>query len=168
MKIFYTVILASVISLQSFSQQSLRIAHVDVNEIMSALPEKDSADVKLEKERKEMSSTYEEMTVLYNNLYNDYQKGLSGYSDLVRKTKEDELVDKQKRISEFEQDAQATLQKRNVELYQPIYVKIMNAIDKVATEGGYSYVLDLSKGSVVFKSKESVNLNPAVLKLLKP
>lgn len=168
MKIFYTVILASVISLQSFSQQSLRIAHVDVNEIMSALPEKDSADVKLEKERKEMSSTYEEMTVLYNNLYNDYQKGLSGYTDLVRKTKEDELVDKQKRISEFEQDAQATLQKRNVELYQPIYVKIMNAIDKVATEGGYSYVLDLSKGSVVFKSKESVNLNPAVLKLLKP
>jgi outer membrane protein len=168
MKIFLPVLVGLALSLQSFSQPVLKIAHVDVNEIMAALPEKDSADVKLEKERNDLSSTYDEMTVVYNKLYNDYQKGLSGYSDVVRKTKEDELLDKQKRISEFEQDAAATLQKRNVELYQPIYEKIMRAIDKVATEGGYSYVLDLSKGSVVFKSKESTNLNPAVLKILKP
>jgi outer membrane protein len=86
---------------------------------------------------------------------------------LEKKTKEDELVDKQKRLSEFEQNASATLQNRNSELVKPIVEKINKAINKVATENGFTYILDISKGSVVFVSKESQNITQLVLKMLK-
>jgi len=36
-----------------------------------------------------------------------------------------EILDKQKRLQEFEQNANSTLQQRNRELMQPIYSKIM-------------------------------------------
>jgi outer membrane protein len=155
------------ISTTSFSQSQLKIGHVNFDEIMQALPERDSAQAVLEKETKELTTTYEELTVAYNQLYDDYQKGLSSYPAIVKKTKEDELVDKQKRLSEFEQNATVTIQNRNTELVKPIIEKINKAINKVATENGFTYILDISKGSVVFVSKESQNITQLVLKILK-
>ncbi len=156
------------VPITTLSQNLLKIGHVNVNEIMNALPERDSAQLVLEKETKEVESTYEELVVAYNRLFNDYQQGLSTYSELVKKTKEAELMDKQNRLSEFRQNAETTLQRRNAELFQPIYDKIMKAIEKVANENGFTYILDIGGGSVVFSSKESQNLNQQVLKVLKP
>ena len=156
------------ISQVSFSQPQLKIGHVNFDEIMLALPESDSAKSILEKETKELQSAYEELTVTYNQLYDEYQKGLASYSAIVKKTKEDELLDKQKRMSEFEQNASITLQNRNAELVRPIVEKINRAIDKVATENGFIYILDISKGSVVYTSKDSQNLTPLVIKIVKP
>lgn len=156
------------ISLASFSQAQLKIGHVNFEEILQALPERDSAQVKLQNETKELQSAYDVMTVEYNKLYEDYQKGLASYSAIIKKAKEDELLDKQKRMSEFEQNASTTLQNRNTELLTPIIEKIKKAIDKVATDNGFTYILDISKGSVVFTSRDSQNITPLVLKILKP
>jgi len=164
--LFFTGFLC--VSMTSFTQTQLKIGHVNFEEIMLALPERDSAQAILEKESKEFRGAYEELTVAYNQLYEEYQKGLSSYTAIVKKTKEDELIDKQKRMTEFEQNASLTLQNRNIELLKPIIDKINKAIDKVATENGFTYILDVSKGSVVFTSKESQNISPMVLKILKP
>jgi len=151
----------------SYSQSQLKIGHVDVMKILSELPERDSAQVVMDKETKEIEASFEEMQVIYNKLVDDYTKGLSTYSELVKKAKEDEILDKQKRLQEFEQNATATLQKRNTELLQPIYAKIIKTIEKVATQNGFTYILDVSKGSVAFTSKDSQNIDPLVLALLK-
>lgn len=155
------------ITLTSFSQPTLKIGHVNINEIMAALPERDSAQVLLDKETKEVESTYEEMQVIYNKLVDDYQKVQSTLTELVKRAKESEIVDTQKRLQEFEQNASKTLQQRNFDVVQPIYNKIIKAIEKVATENGFTYILDVSKGSVVFISKDSQNINQMVLTLLK-
>jgi outer membrane protein len=102
----------------SYSQSQLKIGHVDVMKILSELPERDSAQVVMDKETKEIEASFEEMQVIYNKLVDDYTKGLSTYSEIVKKAKEDEIIDKQKRLQEFEQNATATLQKRNTELLQ--------------------------------------------------
>lgn len=150
------------------SQGSVKIGHVNMDELMTALPETDSAKVKLQKEQKEFQDTYELLNVEYNNLFDQYQKNQGTYNDLMRKTKESELMDKQRRIAEFEQNASQTLQARNAELLKPIYDKVLKAIDKVATENSYTYILDLSKGAVVFTSKDSQNINPLVMNILRP
>ena len=135
---------------------------------MSALPETDTAKAILDKESKEFRTAFEELTVAYNQLYEEYQKGLSSYTPITKKTKEDELLDKQKRMSEFEQNATATLQNRNAELVKPIIDKINKAIEKVATDNGFTYILDTSKGAVVFTSKDSQNITTMVIKIVKP
>ena len=164
--VFITVLIS--VCMTAFPQTSLKIGHVDIAEILAALPARDSAAAVLDKETKEFQSTYNEMTSVYNKMFDDYEKSQSTYSDLVRKTKETELLDKQKRLEEFQQNAQTTLQKRNSELIQPILDKIIKAVDKVASENGFTYILDVSKGSVVYTSKDSQNINALVLKILKP
>jgi outer membrane protein len=168
-RIIAFIILAGLVSfgLSTFSQTPIKLGHVNINEIMTALPERDSAQVKLDKETKEIQDTYEEMNVVYNKMLDEYQKGLSTYSDFVKKEKETEILDKQKRIQGYEQNATTSLQQRNLELFQPIYDKIIKAIDKVATDGGFTYILDVSKGTVVFSSKDSQNINQQVIKTLK-
>jgi len=168
--ILTTIFLAGLLllSMTSFSQTTLKIGHVDLTKIMESLPERDTAAAVLERETKEVQSTYDEMTVVYNKLLDDYDKGKSTYSEIIRKTKETELLDKEKRIQEFEQNAQTNLQKRNSELVQPILDKVLKAVDKVAAENGFTYILDVSKGSVIYTSKDSQNINELVLKMLKP
>jgi outer membrane protein len=156
------------ISMAAFSQTTLKIGHVDIAEILAVLPERDSAAAVIEKESKEIQSTYDDMTAVYNKILDDYEKGQSTYSEPVKKIKESELMDKEKRLQEFGQNASANLQKRNSELIQPILNKILKAVDKVAAENGFTYILDVSKGSVVYTSKDSQNINPLVLKILKP
>jgi outer membrane protein len=156
------------ISTAAFSQSTLKIGHVDIAEILAVLPERDSAAAVIEKESKEIQSTYDDMTAVYNKMLDDYEKGQSTYSEPVKKIKESELMDKEKRLQEFGQNASANLQKRNSELIQPILNKILKAVDKVAAENGFTYILDVSKGSVVYTSKDSQNINPLVLKILKP
>jgi outer membrane protein len=156
------------ISMVAFSQTTLKIGHVDIAEILAVLPERDSAAAVIAKETKEIQSTYNDMTAVYNKLLDDYEKGQSTYSVFVKKNKESELLDKEKRLQEFEQNSSANLQKRNSELIQPIIDKILKAIDKVADEKGFTYIFDVSKGSVVYTSKDSQNINPLVLKILKP
>ena len=152
----------------AFSQTTLKIGHVDIAEILAAMPERDSAAAVIEKETKEMQSTYDDMTAVYNKMLDDYEKEQSTYTEPVKKNKESELLDKEKRLQEFEQNASANLQKRNSDLIQPILNKILKAIDKVAAENGFTYILDVSKGSVVYTSKDSQNINQLVLKILKP
>jgi outer membrane protein len=156
------------ISMNSFSQAVLKIGHVDIAEILAVLPARDSAAAIIDKETKEMQSTYDEMTAVYNKMLDDYEKGQSTFTEIVKKNKETELLDKEKRLQEFEQNASTNLQKRNSDLIQPILNKILKAIDKVAAENGFTYVLDVSKGSVVYTSKDSQNINSLVLKVLKP
>jgi len=156
------------VSMTTFSQTTLKIGHVDIAEILVALPERDSAAAVIEKETKEMQSTYDDMTAVYNKMLDDYEKGQSTFSELVKKNKESELLDKEKRLQEFEQNASADLQKRNSDLIKPILDKILKAVDKVAAENGFTYILDVSKGSVVYTSKDSQNINQLVLKILKP
>jgi outer membrane protein len=155
-------------SMNSFSQAALKLGHVDIAQILAALPARDSAAAIIDKETKEMQSTYDEMTAVYNKMLDDYEKGQSTFTEFVKKNKETELLDKEKRLQEFEQNASANLQKRNSDLIQPILNKILRAIDKVAAENGFTYVLDVSKGSVVYTSKDSQNINSLVLKVLKP
>lgn len=169
MKRFAIMIMPLILlTLSSFSQAQLKIGHLNYDEILQALPARDSAQAILQKESQDYQNGYDELTVQYNKLMDDYQKGLSGYTAVTRKTKEDELLDKQKRMSEFEQSATAALQKRNTELLQPIIEKINRAINRFATENNFTYILDLSKGAVVFTSKDSQNVTAQVLKILKP
>jgi outer membrane protein len=150
------------------AQTALKIGHVDINLILNSLPQRDSAALVMEKETKEAQTQYEDMTAEYNKLYDNYEKSASTMSEIVKKTKEAELLDKQKRLEQYQQDATSKLDKRNADLLKPILDRILKAVDKVAADNGFTYILDVSKGTVVFTSKDSQNINSLVLKILKP
>jgi outer membrane protein len=99
------------------------------------------------------------MTVELNNKNDAYSKESKNLTDIVKQTKEQELIDLNRRIQEFQQNAQEQLQNKQVELFQPIYTKVDKAIKEVGKENGFLYVFDVAKGSLLyFDETKSTNV----------
>ena len=86
-------------------------------------------------------------------------------SDLVKKTKQDELNSLQSRIEDFRMQAQQDDQRKYGELTAPIMDKAKKGIEAVAKEGGYKYVLDTSVGNVLYSEPAEDILMPVKKKL---
>ena len=147
---------------QNAVAQTLKFGHINSDELIQALPEFDSANVKLEKFRKDLINALELMSVEMNNKSDTYQKELKNYTEIVRQTKEQELVDMQKRIQEFQNNAQQQLQEKQAELFQPIMAKVDKAIKDVGKENGFVYIFSIGQGSslLFFDEAKSTNVMP--------
>jgi outer membrane protein len=153
--------IAALVMFASFTgqSQSLKFGHINSEDIIRAMPEFDSATIKLEKLQKELVNTIELMSVELNNKNDAYTKESKNLSELVRQNKEQEIVDLNKRMQDFQQNAQQQLQDKQVELFQPIYAKVDKAIKDVGKENGFLYIFDISKGSLLwFDETKSTNV----------
>lgn len=139
--------------------QNFKFGHVNSDELIQAMPEFDTAQVKLEKFRKELVNALELMSVELNNKNDTYQKESKNYTDIVKQTKQQELTDMNRRIQEFQNNAQQQLQDKQVELFQPVYNKVDKAIKDVGKENGFTYIFDVAKGSLLyFDETKSTNV----------
>jgi outer membrane protein len=153
MKRFISItVLIIVIALagKSAMAQTLKFGHINSDELIQLMPEYDSATVTLERFRKELINALELMSVEFNNKNEAYQKDSKNLSDIVKQTKEQELVDMQKRIQDFQNNAQTQLQTKQSEVFQPIYAKVDKAIKDVGKENGFLYVFDIAKGALLY------------------
>jgi len=153
-------IAALVILVATTSQaQNLKFGHINSDELIQVLPEFDSANIKIEEFRQELVNTLELMTVELNNKSDAYNKVSKTLTEVVRQTKEQELIDLNRRIQDFQTNAQEQLQNKQVELFQPIYSKVDKAIKDVGKENGFVYIFDVAKGSLLyFDETKSVNV----------
>ncbi|MEI6049324.1 MAG: OmpH family outer membrane protein [Bacteroidota bacterium] len=147
---------------QNTIAQNLKFGHVNSDELIQAMPEFDTAQVKLEKFRKELVNALELMSVELNTKNEAYSKESKNLSDIVKQTKEQELTDMNRRIQEFQTGAQTQLQDKQAELFQPIIAKVNKAISDVGKENGFIYVFSIGQGSplLYFDDTKSTNLMP--------
>lgn len=144
---------------QSAMAQSMKFGHINSDQLIQAMPEFDSANVKLQKFQKELQNALELMSVELNNKSDAYQKEGKNLTDIVKQTKEQELTDMNRRIQEFQTNAQTQLQQKQSELFQPVYAKVDKAIKDVGKENGFVYVFDVAKGSLLyFDETKSTNV----------
>jgi outer membrane protein len=154
-----TLIIVISLAGQSAMAQSFKFGHINSDELIQTMPEYDSATVKLEKFRKELINALELMTVELNTKNETYQKESKNLSDIVKQTKEQELMDMQKRIQDFQTNAQTQLQNKQSEVFQPIYAKVDKAIKDIGKENGFLYVFDVAKGALLyFDETKSINV----------
>ncbi len=157
------VIIVIALAGQSAMAQNFKFGHINSDELIQTLPEYDSATVKLEKFRKELVNALELMSVELNTKNDAYQKESKLLSDIVKQTKEQELIDMNKRIQDFQTNAQTQLQSKQTEVFQPIYAKVDKAIKEVGKENGFLYVFDVAKGALLyFDEAKSINILPLV------
>src|ERR1035437_7888244 len=158
-----TLMIVIALAGQSAMAQNLKFGHINSDELIQSRPEYDSATVKLEKFRKELVNALELMSVELNTKNDAYQKESKNLSDIVKQTKEQELIDMNKRIQDFLTNAQTQLQNKQTEVFQPIYAKVDKAIKDVGKENGFFYVFDIAKGALLyFDESKSINVTPLV------
>lgn len=127
-----------------------KMAHIDLDSLVSMMPETKTAKDIAQAYWKDLEKTVISMDNEFQTKYNDYLTNQATMSELVRKTKEEELQSLQRRIEDFKQQAQADYQKKSAELTEPIMDKAKKGIEAVSKEGGYKYVLDTSTGNVLY------------------
>lgn len=160
------MIVALFLSAASISAQNLKFGHINSQELLMAMPERDSAEAKLKKYGKDLQEQIETLQVEFNKKYQDYLQKKATFTDAIREMKEKELSDLQQRSQEFEQTAQQDYQKQQADLMKPIVDKANAAISKVAKANGFIYVFDVSTGAVAYFSDQSVDVLPLVKKEL--
>ena len=145
MKMFKNAILAvvAVIGMQTANAQA-KTAHVDVNEITTKMPSILEARKQLEKLNESYSKDYKTLVEEYQAKAKKYDAEAGTVSDAVNQTRQQEMQDMAKRISDFQETAQSELQKKEGELMKPLIDKIKASISKVGKSKGYQYVLDAS------------------------
>ena len=147
MKKLLTVLFVAVGILLAYpviSQTNAKLGYIDSNELLDAMPEKDSIQQTLIQYGKALEDQLQAMYLEYQTKLNDYQVNAASMSDIIRQTKE--LADMENRIQEFQQQADTDLQNKQMELLDPVLKKVRQAIQDVARENGYSAVISHRSG----------------------
>ncbi|MBI9035123.1 MAG: OmpH family outer membrane protein [Bacteroidales bacterium] len=134
----------------SVNAQNTKIGHINSSELLSVMPGKDTVEAKLQEYEASLKSQVQSMYVEYQNKVQEYQANVSTFSELIRKTKEEEIGGLEQRIMAFEQNMQQDFQMKRAELFNPLLEKAQDAINIVAKENGFTYVMDSGTGSVIY------------------
>jgi outer membrane protein len=142
----------------------LKIGHINSQELLSAMPETDSAQKNLEKKQVEHNKRMVEIENEFNEKLKKYEEMANdpNTSVLVRKDMEEELGQIQERAAKYQEIMQQDLQMLRMQLFQPIQEKAINAVNEVAEEKGFTYILDTGVGAVVYSSPDSEDILPLV------
>ncbi|NOZ47250.1 MAG: OmpH family outer membrane protein [Chlorobi bacterium] len=137
------------------AQTKLKIGHIDSNKLLSIMPEKAEVQATLEAHAKDIENTLAGMQDEFEKKYQDYLAKSDSLTPLIKQTKEAELQDLQQRIQTFQTNAQQDYQTKQTELFQPVIEKAKKAIEEVAKENGYTYIIDSGSGALIYFSENS-------------
>jgi outer membrane protein len=159
------MIIGGAILINSASMNAQKTAHINLDSLISIMPESKVAQQSVQEYAKQLEQQVTAMQTELQTKYAEYQEKSKDLPELVRANKEKELTDLQQRIQDFQQQAQAEYQKKSAEFSKPVYDKAKKAIDQVAKDNGYKYVLDTSTGIVIY-SEPTEDIIALVIKKL--
>jgi outer membrane protein len=161
-------VLALVLATAVFSgAEAQKIAHVNMDSLLSAMPETKTAATAAEAISNSLNQEMMAMQSEFEAKYKDYLEKEPTMSDLLKKTKQEDLRQLEQRTADFRTQAQQEYQIKTGELTKPIMEKAKKAVAAVAKEGGYKYVLDTSpQNTPVLYSDPADDIMGAVKKKL--
>ena len=148
MKHFKTIAVALVmfVAATSFVTAQSKVAHIDVTQLLSAMPAMKTAEAELKKLSETYNADIEAAMTEFQNKAAQYQNEAQAKSKEENEKRAVELQGMQKTIGEANQNAQQELQKKQAELFEPISKVAKEAIEKVAADQGIDYVIDAQPG----------------------
>jgi len=143
------------------AQTNPKFGYINSQELLGMMPERDSIDAQLQQYKAELENAIQAMLQEYQVKIQTYQENVASYSEIIKKTKEKEITDLENRITEFQQTADYDFQAKQAELYTPLLEKVKSAIESVSQGNGYTYIFDVSMGTLLYYEKGD-NIMPLV------
>lgn len=145
----------------NFANAQTKIGHINFNAVIDLMPETKTVSAQIQAYQKTFIDVLTGMNNEYTTKGQDFQKNQATMTDAIRSQKGAELQDMQKRMSDYQTDAQQKVEAKKNELGKPLFDKATAAVQAVAKEKGYAYVLDSSQVSLLV-SPEADDLMAAV------
>ena len=163
--VLVTLLMVVFLGFNLSAQNKIKLAHVNSNDLMLLMPGIDTAQKVIQDYAKQLEDDMKGMYNEYEKKMTDFQNNQAVMSQPLQQAKLKELQDMEKRIREFEEQAQTELQTKQEDLLKPIVDRAKSAIAEVAKEHGYTYVFDSALGVLLY-SDESDNIMDLVKKKL--
>jgi outer membrane protein len=126
----------------SFTSAQSKIAHIDKQELIKAMPEYTSAQAEIEKLGKTYETTIQTSIKELENKLKQYDAEASSKTQEENQKRMQEVEGMKQSLGQYQQQAQKDLQEKEFNLLKPIVEKADNAIQAVAKQQGFQYVLD--------------------------
>jgi len=165
-KIFF---LACSLALVTLTSQAQRYAVVDTKYILDRMPEYRDAQKQLDQISLQWQKEIDDKQAALDKMYKDYQAEQVMLSEDLKKKREDELFNKEKEVRDLQRKRfgfEGDLFKKRQELVKPIQDKVYNAIQKIAVNRLYDFILDKSEGITVIFADPKLDKSDDVLKEL--
>ena len=151
MKQFKTLLFAAAlfIGATSFTQAQSKVAHINTQDLIQAMPEMATAQAEMEKLGKTYEADIKAAATEYQNKMKQYEAEASTKTDEENQKRLVEVQTMQQNIQQYQGEAQQKMQQKEIDLLKPITEKAKAAILKVSRAQGFQYVLDSTQGGGV-------------------
>ena len=162
------VAFALFISISSFAQSAMKVGYINVDYVLTQLPDTKQVEQVLKEHEKQLQNQLQAKGADFEAKVAEFRRTGETMIPAIRADKEKELQNLQRSIQEFQANAQQSLQKKQVELLDPVYTKIQNAIDAVSKEHGFTYVFSshVAGAPILLHADEQYDVANLVLKSL--
>ena len=162
------LILSCILSL-SLIGTAQRYAIIDTKYILDKMPEYKTTQKQLDDIAAGWQKEIETLQQELDKMYKDYDAEQVMLSDDLKKKREDQLFNKEKTVRDLQRKHfgfEGDLFKKRQELVKPIQDKVYNAVQKLAVQRGYDFILDKSEGITVIFADPKLEKSDDVLKEL--
>ncbi|MEO5893003.1 MAG: OmpH family outer membrane protein [Ferruginibacter sp.] len=164
-----TIFIISCFLLMAFASNAQRYAVIDSKYILEKLPEYKENQSKLDQFSNQWQQEIEKKQADLDRMYKDYDAEQVMLSDDLKKKREDELYNREKEVRDLQKKRfgfEGDLFKKRQELIKPIQDKVYTAIQKLAIEKSYDFILDKSEGITVIFADPKLDRSDEVLRFL--
>lgn len=152
-----------------FTTQAQRYAVIDSKYILDKVPEYSEAQKKLEQFSKLWQQEIDQKQAAMNKMYQDFDAERVMLTDDLKKKREDELFNREKDLRDLQRKRfgfEGDLFLKRQELIKPIQDRVYNAIQLLAIDKQYDFILDKSEGITVIFADPKLDKSDDVLKKL--
>ncbi len=158
-----------ILVLGTLGVQAQRYGIVDTKYILERIPEYKEAQKKLDQFSQQWQKEIDDKQAALDKMYRDFEAEQVMLSDELKKKREDELFVREKEIRDLQRKRfgfEGDLFKKRQELVKPIQDRVYNAIQKIAVNRSYDFILDKSEGITVIFADPKLDRSEDVLKEL--
>ena len=161
MKKITSILLVTITCLTSTLFAQDKFGHIHSEQLLMMMPETADAEKTIQEYSQMLETQLQTMYSEYQTKLGEFQTNEGLMTDIVKEAKIKEIQDLELRIQQFQQTSQESIQQKRNEVLSPLLEKAQNAINEVAIEKNYTYIFDISLGSIVF-GEESKDIMPLV------
>jgi outer membrane protein len=163
------LILATCCLLLATVSNAQRYAVIDSKYILDKLPEYKEAQKLLDQFSEQWQQEIDQKQTLVDKMFKDYDAEQVMLSDVLKKKREDELYNKEKELRDLQKKRfgfEGDLFKKRQELIKPIQDRVYNAVQKLAVEKQYDFILDKSEGITVIFADPKLDKSADIIRNL--
>jgi outer membrane protein len=146
-----------------------RYAVIDSKYILDKLPEYKEAQKTLDQFSEQWQQEIDQKQALMDKMFKEYDAERVMLTDVLQKKREDELYNKEKELRDLQKKRfgfEGDLFKKRQELIKPIQDRVYNAVQKLAVEKQYDFILDKSEGITVIFADPKLDKSADIIRNL--